>query len=224
MTNAVTGNVTVQYVLVAGTATSGIDYTYTGGTATITAGSTGTTIAITTIEDAIYEGTESFQIILSNVGGSASLLDGTGVATITDDDSAPTISVNDTTISEGDAGSFAVTLTNAVTGNVTVQYVLVAGTATSGVDYTYTGGTATITAGSTGTTIAITTIEDAIYEGTESFQIILSNVGGSASLLDGTGVATITDDDSAPTISVNDTTISEGDAGSFAVTLTNAVT
>ena len=75
---------------------------------------------------------------MSNVGGSASLLDGTGVATITDDDSAPTISVNDTTISEGDAGSFAVTLTNAVTGNVTVQYVLVAGTATSGVDYTYT--------------------------------------------------------------------------------------
>ena len=43
-------------------------------------------------------------------------------------------------------------------------------------------------------------------------------------MLDGTGVATITDDDSAPTISVNDTTISEGDAGSFAVTLTNAVT
>ena len=164
MTNAVTGNVTVQYVLVAATATSGVDYTYTGGTATITAGSTGTTIAITTIEDTIYEGTESFQIILSNVGGSASLLDGTGVATITDDDSAPTISVNDTTISEGDAGSFAVTLTNAVTGNVTVQYVLVAGTATSGVDYTYTGGTATIVAGSTGTTIAITTIEDAIYE------------------------------------------------------------
>ena len=103
MTNAVTGNVTVQYVLVAATATSGVDYTYTGGTATIVAGSTGTTIAITTIEDAIYEGAESFQIILSNVGGSASLLDGTGVATITDDDSAPTISVNDTTITEGDA-------------------------------------------------------------------------------------------------------------------------
>ncbi len=59
---------TVSYVLVGVTATSGIDYTYTGGTATITAGSTGTTIAITTLEDAIYEGTESFQIILSNVG------------------------------------------------------------------------------------------------------------------------------------------------------------
>ena len=147
---------------------------------------------------------------MSNVGGSASLLDGTGVATITDDDSAPTISVNDTTISEGDAGSFAVTLTNAVTGNVTVSYVLVGGTATSGVDYTYTGGTATITAGSTGTTIAITTIEDAIYERTENFQIILSNVGRSASLLDGTGITTITNNDSAPTISINDTTISEG--------------
>ena len=138
---------------------------------------------------------------MSNVGGSASLLDGTGVATITDDDSAPTISVNDTTISEGDAGSFAVTLTNAVTGNVTVEYVLVAGTATSGVDYTYTGGTATITAGSTGTTIAVNTIEDLVYETDETFQIILSNVGGSASLLDGTGVATITNDDGLPNVS-----------------------
>ena len=100
MTNAVTGNVTVSYVLVAGTATSGVDYTYTGGTATITAGSTGTTVSVSTIQDLIYEGNETFQIILSNVGGSASLLDGTGVATITDDDSAPTISVNDISITE----------------------------------------------------------------------------------------------------------------------------
>ena len=55
MTNAVTGNVTVSYVLVAGTATSGVDYTYTGGIATITAGSTGTTVNVSTIQDTIYE-------------------------------------------------------------------------------------------------------------------------------------------------------------------------
>ncbi len=95
-----TGNVTVSYVLVGVTATSGVDYTYTGGTATIVAGSTGTTIAVTTLEDTIYEGAETFQIILSNVGGNASLLDGTGVATITDDDSAPTITINDINITE----------------------------------------------------------------------------------------------------------------------------
>ncbi len=87
-----TGNVTVSYVLVGGTATSGVDYTYTGGTATITAGSTGTTINVSTIEDLIYETDETFQIILSNVGGSASLLDGTGVATITNDDGLPNVS------------------------------------------------------------------------------------------------------------------------------------
>lgn len=53
-----------------------------------------------TIQDTIYEGSETFQILLSTVGGSASLLDGTGVATITDDDSAPQITVNDINISE----------------------------------------------------------------------------------------------------------------------------
>ncbi len=101
MSNTTTGNVTVQYVLVAGTATSGVDYTYTGGTATIPAGNTTGFVSVNTIEDTIYETGETFQIILSNVGGSASLTDNTGQATILDDDSQPTLSVNDITLTEG---------------------------------------------------------------------------------------------------------------------------
>lgn len=96
MDNATTGNVTVQYVLQAVTATSGADYTHTGGTVTITAGTASATINVSTLQDTIYEGGETFNIVLSNVAGSASLLDGTGVATITDNDSAPLISIAST--------------------------------------------------------------------------------------------------------------------------------
>ncbi len=55
MTTAATGNVTINYALAAGTATSGVDYTYTGGVLTITAGSRTGTVSVNTIEDTVYE-------------------------------------------------------------------------------------------------------------------------------------------------------------------------
>ena len=67
MSNTTTGNVTVQYALVAGSATSGVDYTYTGGTFTFVAGTTSGTILLSTLQDTIFEGNETFTIILSSV-------------------------------------------------------------------------------------------------------------------------------------------------------------
>ena len=46
---------TVDYVLQAITATSGVDYTYTGGTLTILAGIMTGTVIVTTLQDTIYE-------------------------------------------------------------------------------------------------------------------------------------------------------------------------
>lgn len=77
-----------------------MDYTYTGGTLTIPALSTGANIVLATLQDLIYEGNETFNVILSSPSVNATLTDSTGVVTITDDESAPQISVNDINIAE----------------------------------------------------------------------------------------------------------------------------
>ena len=95
------------------------------------------TIDVNTINDNIYEADETFYVIVSNVSN-ATLLDGTGVGVINDDETTPTLAVNDISIGEGSSGNFTIALSGPTTGNVTVQYVLAASSATSGIDYTYT--------------------------------------------------------------------------------------
>ena len=89
MTSATTGNVTVNYTLTGITATSGLDYQHTGGTITITAGTTGATIILATSGDTIYELNETFQVILSSPSSNATIIDATGVVTISDNDGMP---------------------------------------------------------------------------------------------------------------------------------------
>ena len=103
-------------------------------------------------------------MILSNPSSNATISDATGVVTILDDDSVPTISVNDINITEGSSGLITISLSNTTTGNVTVSYVLTGGTASSGSDYIYIAGTGVITGGNTGTTIRVTTTGDVVYE------------------------------------------------------------
>ena len=103
-------------------------------------------------------------MILSNPSSNATISDATGVVTILDDDSAPTISVNDISITEAGSGLITISLSNTTTGNVTVSYVLTGGTATSGSVYGYIAGTALITGGNTGTTIRVVTTGDSVYE------------------------------------------------------------
>lgn len=50
-----TGSITFNYALLPQIALSGIDYQYIQGTATINPGMTGTMIAVTTLEDVLYE-------------------------------------------------------------------------------------------------------------------------------------------------------------------------
>ena len=68
---------TVNYTLSAGTAASGVDYTYIAGVATVTAGTTSTTVNITTLQDTIYEGSETFNVILSSPSANATISDAT---------------------------------------------------------------------------------------------------------------------------------------------------
>ena len=213
----------VDYATSDGTATDGQDYTGQNGTATITAGSTSSTVDVPVLDDSIYEGDETVHFDLSNPVNGQGSPNTTG--TITDDDTLPTISVDDPAVNEGDGtATFTVSIDSAAGVDTSVDYATSDGSATDGQDYTGQNGTATITAGSTSTTVDVPVLDDTVHEGDETFSLDLSNpVNGQGSP---SGTATISDDDGAPDVSISDANVVEGNSGTadltFDVTLSNA--
>jgi sugar lactone lactonase YvrE len=86
--------VTVNYATANGTAIAGSDYTATSGTLTFAPGSTSAMIRVPLLDDAAAESTEAFTFNLSNPTG-ATIANGTGVATIQDNDSTKFFVVDD---------------------------------------------------------------------------------------------------------------------------------
>ena len=89
---------------------------------------------------------------------------------------------------------FAVTLSRAASGTVTVDYATANGTATLGQDYTAASGTLTFASGETSKTVSVPVLDDAIDEGEETFTLTLSNASGAA-IEDGEAVGTIANSD-----------------------------
>ena len=90
------------------------------------------------------------------------------------------IRVADARAKEGKDASldFAVTLSRAASGPVTVDYATADGTAAAGADYTATSGTLTFAPGETEKTVSVALLDDAIDEGKETFKLELSNPRG----------------------------------------------
>ena len=106
------------------------------------------TLVVSVNGDATYEGVEQFFVNLSGPSG-ATVADGQGLGTITNDDTAPAISVGDIVVSE-EAGTatFTVTLTGPTALPISVEYAtgdgsaVSTGSATPGTpDYTANSGT-----------------------------------------------------------------------------------
>ena len=130
-------------------------------------------------------------------------------------------------MAEGNSGTtnaaFAVTLSKASTGAVTVNYATANGTATAGSDYTSTIGALTFSPGQTTKMVSVPVIGDTAVEPTETFYLSLSNPVG-AVLGDGQGTGTITNDDSVPSsLRVGDATVSEGNSGTKSLMFTIAL-
>jgi hypothetical protein len=191
---------TVDYATSNGTAAHGQDYTTTTGTATITAGTTSTTVDVPVLDDAVHEADETFSLDLSNpVNGQGTP---SGTATITDDDAAPDVSIADAGVTEGNSGTadltFDVTLSNASSSDVSVDYATSDGTATAGTDYTAASGTLTIPAGSTTGTITVHAKGDTTFEPDETLTVTLSGLVGGGSITSDIATGTITNDDNHP--------------------------
>lgn len=221
------GSLTVNYT-VTGSATSGADYATLSGstTLTLTGGTVTANIAVSVINDTELEDMEEVTLTL-DADPNYALWDVSKSATlfIRDDDQPvvfvdPQIGTGSThSISETSTGTtlkFYISRTGSTAGALTVNYSM-AGTATSGLDYTNTNltGTAIIPAGAPGVDISFNTISDALFEGTETATLSLSpgsySRGPAATIY-------ITDDD-AGTRTVN--FVSSGSSGSEGTTSVN---
>ena len=214
--------VTVDYESSNGTATAGADYTITSGTLTFAAGETTQTFTVPVLADTTDESNETATLTLSNASN-ASINDATGTLTITDDDSAPSLSIDDVATDNENAANatFTVTLSAASGQTVTVDYASSNGTATEGVDYTETSGTLTFAAGETTKTFNVPILADSTDEDNETATLTLSNATN-ASISDATGILTITDDDGAPAFTIDDVTTDGESAANATFTVTRA--
>jgi hypothetical protein len=166
----------VSYATADAGAEAGSDYQAASGTLTIPAGQTTGMITVLVNGDRLAEANETFFVNLSSPAN-AIVGDGRGIGTVLDDEAR--ISINDVTVTEGNAGTvnatFTVSLSLAYDSAVTFLYQTASRTATAGSDYDTASGDVTIAAGQTTTTIPVAVIGDRSAEFTEDFVVILSN-------------------------------------------------
>ncbi|MFT3744562.1 MAG: Calx-beta domain-containing protein [Pyrinomonadaceae bacterium] len=221
--NSPAGNVDVSTVPASGTATAGApnttcqpgqDYTSDGRTIVFPAGgdlSEDFTIRI--CRDLVFELTETFDAQLTNPVGGFLGAPAVATATILDDDAAPTLSINDVTVNEN-AGTATLTVTQSFTSSLNTTFSFSTGavgdTATPNVDYSSTSSTGTIPAGSTTASITIPIIDDNFDEPNETFTVTLGNSPTNATINDGIGIVTITDNEPNTQFSVNNVVQIEG--------------
>ncbi len=182
-----------------------------GGVASTTA-TANTTVGTYSVAAAANGATPSLSYALTNAGAD--------------------LSIDDVTITEGNAGFsnavFTVARSNSLTA-FSVPYSMTAGTAQAGSDYTPTSGTLTFAVGGALTqTISVPVVGDLIVETTENATLNLgavTNTTGVTTITDGSGLLTINDNDSA-VVAFNPVSVSQSEATSpmvFTVTLSNPV-
>ncbi len=210
--------ITVAYTTVGNSATSGVDFTPTGGTLTFAAGQTVQTITVAVTGDTLGEADETFFVDLSSsVNAQLPVTPLRGTGTILDDE--PRISIFDVTVTENNQAVFTVQLTHVGGADVSVAFNTGNVTATAPADYTATSGVLVFSFALNETlkTITVPIVDDSLDEPDETFQVTLS-AATSAVIADGLAIGTIVDNDLAPTISLGDITVTEGQSG-----FTNAV-
>jgi hypothetical protein len=115
-----------------------------------------------------------------------------------------TVSIDDVSKAEGDAGetdfAFTVSLSGPNTDPVSVDYQTTDGTATAAdSDYTPVAGTLTFAPGETSKTITVKGSGDVAFEPNQDFKVVLSGLSpADTSIAKGTGVGSIQNDDPPP--------------------------
>ncbi len=220
-----TKTASVDYATSSGTATPNVDFGGLWLNTHFAAGESSKTVTVNVNGDTLDESNETFSVVLLlPVGGIVS--DDVGVATIVDDDSAPSLTINDVAVVEGNAGTtvagFTITRSGDVSGASSVNYATAGIQATAGADFVNVGTTTVnFLATETTKTVNITVNGDTTVEAHENFLVALATPVN-AVIADSQGIGTLTDDDvgTPARISVNDVTVTEGNAGTLNATFT----
>src|SRR5439155_1382682 len=138
----------------------------------------------------------------------ATISDSQGVGTIVNDDTQPTIAINDRSEEHREGNKtrydFTVSLSNLNNSTITVHYPTADGTATvADNDYQSPSGTLTFLPRQISHTVTVNVNGDTTFEQPETFTVNL-NTPTNATIADSQGVGTIVNDDTQPTIAIND--------------------
>jgi RHS repeat-associated protein len=221
--------VSVNYVTENDTASSGsnTDFSFVSGTLRFEPGVTSQTVRVPVTNNALAESTESFFLNLSNPIN-AVLGNTSAVGTIFDNDTisaTPAISISDAAVDEtAGTATFVVTLDKASASPVSVRYASADGTAQAGSDYIASSGVLDFAPGQTVRTIELSIADDALAEGVELFNMVLSDPAGGAVLGRSAATGRIAASDApvaaTPIVSVGNAVASEADGYmDFVVTL-----
>ncbi|TXY39049.1 VWA domain-containing protein [Vibrio cholerae] len=225
LSGTTTAETTIVLTLAGDTAAKGVDFNGTsvivvinGVSQTVPVNEDGTfqvtvptntnsfSVQVSTIDDNIYEGNETFTLSGAGTNGIV-----TGTATIVDNDEAPTIkevavSNQDAQAEEGQDLTFQVTLSNGSDRATSYDFNLEGITAddddfdragvtfSNGVSYDSATGKITVPAGVTEFTVTVPTVDDTVDELDETLKL---TVGGKEV------IGTIVDNDAPPTVSIS---------------------
>ena len=197
--NGSEGEVSVSYDIINRSATLGEDFVVSGTLAWADGDTAPKFIDVDYLEDAVFEGTESFQIALTAPTGGATSSSRRQTMIISDNDEGFRLRANAASVNEN-AGSLQILVERSGASNraASVDYSTANGTAVAGSDYSAASGTLTWAAGDLASikTIEIPITNDQDDENDESFTFSLSNpTGGLALAPNSTASVTIVDND-----------------------------
>jgi Calx-beta domain-containing protein len=179
-----------------GTATAGSDYVATSGVSSFAPGEVEKPVVVLINGDTVDETQETLFLDISNVQN-ATVSSSRGTGFINDDD-GPTISINDVTITEGNAGTKTATFTLSLSGpsieTIAVRAMTAPGTATPTSDYNSINSVVIFQPGTVTRPLDVLILGDTNLEPNETFTVNLSEPFGTT-IADGEGVGTILDDD-----------------------------
>ncbi|MPZ72802.1 MAG: hypothetical protein GEU74_06145 [Nitriliruptorales bacterium] len=214
LSRAMPRRVTVQYTTVNGTAKAPGDYAARSGTAVFPAGVKKAVVPVAIKGDLLDENDEKFRVRISNPTR-AVIADAVGVIQIVDNDPLPQLSAGNAKAVEPNSGatqqmSFPVTLSAPSGRRVSVSYVVTAGTATAGTDFSVpvASGVMKFPAGVVTRHVAMTVLGDNLDEANETVNLVLVNPTN-ATLATSAATATIVDND-GPALFVGSTSKNEG--------------
>jgi hypothetical protein len=185
----------VSYATQDGSAQAGADYTAASGRANFDAGAATAVILVKLVADQSEEPDESFTINLSSPRGAVLATDHVTV-TIHETLVIPYVSVSDAQVREGPGAvaRFTVSLSKAAPSSIVVAAGTRPGTAHTATDFNPVSQQLTFATGETVETVDVPIVDDPLRESTETFELALASYS-LVRIADGTGVATITDDD-----------------------------